>query len=119
MTPALVARPPACAAANPLLSDMHVYLTSDSLSAINHAGAYPFLMVIFGLIFICLFVTAKESYLKWADGIIFLAVGFACMQDVNKIRRKKKKEDDRTTGPIKLGLIAFCQGCGLGIALCS
>lgn len=51
-------------------------------------------MIVFGLLFLYLFIASKEDYLMWINGILFLACGFACMQDVEKLRRKKAGKED-------------------------
>lgn len=71
-----------------------LFLTSSSVTSMRMAGAYPFAVIIFGLVFLYLFVAADTDYLKWVNGIMFLLCGFACMQDVEKIRRKHKNDKE-------------------------
>lgn len=68
------------------------FLTSSSLVAMRMAGAYPFAVILFGLGFLYLFVISGSDWQKWLSGIMFLVCGFACMQDVEKIRRGHKEE---------------------------
>lgn len=75
------------------------FFTSSSFTAMRYAGAYPFAMIVFGLLFIYLFVAASSDILKWVNGILFLVCGFACMQDVEKIRRKHKSQKDEEAQP--------------------
>ncbi len=76
-----------------------IFFTSSSITAMRYAGAYPFAMIVFGLLFIYLFVAASSDVLKWINGILFLSCGFACMQDVEKIRRKHKSQKNEKTQP--------------------
>lgn len=70
------------------------FFTSPAYLAERVAGLYPFAMIVFGLLFLYLFIASKEDYLMWINGILFLACGFACMQDVEKLRRKKAGKED-------------------------
>ena len=40
-------------------------------------------------------IASAETYLKWVSGIFFLICGFACMQDVSKIRRTRHRAAGR------------------------
>lgn len=66
------------------------FFTSGSYLSERMAGAYPFAIIVLGLVFLYLMIASAETYLKWISGIFFLICGFACMQDINKIRRGRR-----------------------------
>lgn len=67
-----------------------LFFTANTLFSMRMAGAYPFVMIVLGLLFLYLFVASAQHYLKLINGILFLLCGFACMHDIEKLRRNKK-----------------------------
>ncbi len=66
------------------------YLTSNSFTAMRLAPAFPFVTIVFGLLFLYLFIGSADDIGKYWSGIMFLICGFACMKDVESLRRKGK-----------------------------
>lgn len=71
------------------------FFTADTYLSERAAGEYPFAMIVLGLVFLYPMIASAETYLKWVSGIFFLICGFACMQDVSKIRRTRHRAAGR------------------------
>lgn len=74
------------------------FFTGKAYICERAAGAYPFAMIIFGLVFLYLFVINNAEYPKYSAGALFLICGFFCMHDVKKLRRGRRDEDTEESG---------------------